>query len=242
MSAPVSSSRIAAKELTGPFETVEWPERLVGRVVQPGPSPRMCGYDVEVDLAANYRPHETFFLAITGELPSDIQSRRLGIALGFASAVSPGEAATHAAMLARICSGSDSAVIATACVGLAEAARYLVREHTAFIAWLDAGDSDAALPRNVLAKGEQERAAVARLRALVDDASGDLAVLRREIGRDAAILAVFHAAGVRRADQIQSALVYAGLGAALGEAFAVKPNTYREYPMNLPPQQYVENA
>ena len=38
-----------------PFDKATWPEKITAKVVQPGPSPRLYGYELHQDLAKNYR-------------------------------------------------------------------------------------------------------------------------------------------------------------------------------------------
>lgn len=55
---------------------------------------------------------------------------------------------------------------------------------------------------------------------------------------DAAVLAVLHRCGLRTAPALTSALTLAALPTAAAEAFAVRPASFRDYPMDLPRFEY----
>lgn len=124
-----------------PFDQVSWPNTITARVVQPGEDPRIHGYAVSADLAKHYGFSDVVFLTLTGELPTDEQSAKFARALILLSAISVGEAPSHAASLARVCDGSDSAVIGTAAIALSEQARVAVaeRQHPAFALLAECG-------------------------------------------------------------------------------------------------------
>jgi citrate synthase len=94
--------------------------------VSPGPDPRIHGYAVEGDLAPHYRFSDVIYLSLTGELPTDAQSRTFERALILLSPISIAEAPSHAASLARVCDATHSAVIGTGAIALAEQARFMV--------------------------------------------------------------------------------------------------------------------
>lgn len=114
-----------------PFSQNPWPSKLTARVVSPGADPRIHGYAVQDDLARHYRFSDVIYLSLTGELPTDAQSRMFEQVLIRLSPISVGEAPSHAASLARVCDGSNSAVIGTGAMALAEQARFVVSEHRA---------------------------------------------------------------------------------------------------------------
>lgn len=119
-----------------PFSENPWPAKLTARVVSEGTDPRIHGYSVASDLARNYRFSDVVYLSLTGELPSDEQSRTFERALILLSPISIAEAPSHAASLARVCDGSNSAVIGTGAIALAEQARFVIAEHREFLAEL----------------------------------------------------------------------------------------------------------
>ena len=104
---------MSANAPDGPFDVVPWPETLTARVVAPGPAPRLHGYDTERDLAPHYGLAELTLLSLTGELPAPPQARGFEVATTFVAPIAVSEAPSHAAVLARLCSGSDSAVLGT---------------------------------------------------------------------------------------------------------------------------------
>lgn len=130
------SSRVPwDREAKTPFDEHVWPSTLTARVVSPGADPRIHGYAVESDLARHYRFSDVVFLSLTGELPTDEQSRTFERALILLSPITIAEAPSHAASLSRVCDASHSAVIGTGAIALAEQARFIVRH----------GRDDAAL-------------------------------------------------------------------------------------------------
>lgn len=222
---------------SSPLEDAPWPTKLTARVVTPGPRPAIHGYDVEGDLARHYSFAETVLLALTGDLPTPEQGRAFEIALQFAAPAPINEAPTHAAVLARICSGTTSSIQATAAIGLAEQARVFVAEHAA---WIEA----LSMPIRVVAPAysaasDDERASVARLRSALEGTL-DVPALTHDISRAAALVSALYAAGLKNAKQIECALVIAKLAVAVSESLATPARSFRAYPVLLPEIAYVD--
>lgn len=227
------SERPTARSGSSPLDEAPWPDKLVARVVTPGPRPAIHGYDVEGDLARHYSFAETVLLALTGELPSTEHGRSFEVVLQFAAPAPINEAPTHAAALARICAGTTSAIQGTAAIALAEQARTTVMEHRAWIETLSARiDSVEAQFR---AASEEERASVDRLRRALRI---EVPALAHDVSRVAALLAALHACGLKAARQMECALVMAKLQVAVAEALATPGASFRKYPMLLPPFVY----
>jgi hypothetical protein len=227
------------RKLRGPIDDADWPDKLTARVVTPGPRPAIHGYDVEGDVATHYSFAETVLLALTGELPAATHGRAFEIALQFAAPAPVNEAPTHAAVLARICCGTTSSILGTAAIALAEQARVLVSEHRAWIELLSG--SIASVPPECCAASEGERASVERLRRALRD-TVEVPALALDVGRFAALVAVFHACGLTRPRQIECALVMAKLPVATAEALATPAGSFRRYPVLLPPIAYTDEA
>ncbi len=227
-----------ASRLSSPLEDAPWPDKLTARVVTPGPRPAIHGYDVEGDLARHYSFSETVLLALTGELPTAEQGRAFDVALQFAAPAPINEAPTHAAAIARICSGTTSAIQGTAAIALAEQARVLVAEHAPWIDALPA--TTASVASKYCAVSDDDRASVARLRSALVGLL-DIPALAHDVSRTAALLASFHACGLRTAKKIECALVIAKLPAAVAEALATPARSFRNYPVLLPGIEYVES-
>lgn len=223
--------------IPSPVEAGHWPSRLRAAVVTPGPRPRVHGYDVEDDLARHHRFSDVVLLALTGELPDDAVGRAFDVALTFLAPVAVTEAATHAAVLARICAGSASAIAATAAIGLAEQARWTLDRHAGLLAWLEAG-AKGALPEGAAARDDDDRTAVARLRSVLGDDAPPL--LAADLSREAGAIAVLHACGLRTAEQLELALVVSRLPCTFAEALAAKRAGLRSYPMDVPHFAYEE--
>jgi hypothetical protein len=223
----------------GPLEATSFPATLSARVVTPGSRPRIHGYDVEEDLAVHYGATELLFLSLTGELPTGDAATLLEVALAFLAPVSVAHASTHAAVLARLCGASTSTTIGTAAIGLGEQARVLLDEHEAFLAWLEAPAQE--FPERYRARDAAERASVERFAAALEENGVGLPLLSHTPSRAAALLAALHAAGLKRREQLEAAIVVARLPAALAEAFREKVANFRTYPTNLPLFQYEES-
>jgi hypothetical protein len=222
---------------SGPLDEAPWPDKLTARVVTPGPRPAICGYDVEGDLARHYSFAETVLLALTGELPTAAQGRAFEVALLFAAPAPINEAPTHAAVLARICSGTTSSIQGTAAIALAEQARALVADHDEWIEALSGTIVHVTPPYRSVS--EDERASIGRLRSALEG-TVDIPVLAGDVSRAAALLACFHACGLKTAKQMECALVIAKLAVAVAEALATPARSFRKYPVLLPSIGYVD--
>lgn len=224
--------------LDGPLESATFADKLSARVVTPGDSPRVHGYEVETDLARHYDATELLFLSLTGDLPAPQAASALRVALAFLAPVSIAHASVHAATIARLCGGTTSATLGVAAIGLAEQARVLLDEHAEWLAWLEApaGEPPAALRSNTAA----EQASVEHLQTAV--AESGLAVPELELGltRDASLLAVLYRAGLKQRKQMEAAIVTARLPVAFAEAATKKVADFTRYPMKLPNYRYVE--
>lgn len=221
---------------TGPIEEYPWPERLRAHAVTPGARPHLHGYDVEGDLARHYRFSDVTLLALLGQLPSDEQLEAFDVAMSFLSPLSVAEAPTHAAVLARICGAQSSGVLGAAAVALAERARHVVNASAGLLEWLRAphGTPEA----RHLATTEEDRSAVERLRATLADRNVRVPALGQPLGREAALVATLHFAGLTEPHQLETAMVMASLPLAVAEARMHEVASFREYPIQLPPFEY----
>jgi hypothetical protein len=227
-----------AKRPGSPFDSVEWPQKLKARVVTAGALPRIHGYDAEADLALHYRFSDTVLLALTGELPDDRTGRAFEVAMQYLAPTSVAEPPAHCGLLARLCGARTSGILGATALAAAEQALFLAEGHAELVEWLER--PEGAPPVNHLAADEAERAAVSRLRAAVARTGFTCPTLELDFSREAALLALLHACGLKAAEQMQAAVVIARLPCALAEAFAASPTAFREYPMNLPPFEYEE--
>ena len=224
------------------LDSVPWPSRLTAKVVDPGAPPRLHGYDVEDDLARHYSFGETALAALTGELPSREAGRAFEVALHFLLPVAIHQAPTHAATVARLCGSRPSGVVGTGAVALCEQARWLVEQQAEVLDWLAAGGKGPPPASARSPNDGQDAASVARLVAAVAATGLTVGALEQGLCRDAALLAVLHAVGLRTGEQIQAAIVLARLPAMAAEAFAAEPGGLRAYPLNLPDFRYVERS
>jgi len=224
----------------GAFDEPIWPERLTARVVDPGPVPRIHGYDVEGDLAAHYGFAEIALLALTGEAPERPAGRACGIVMSFLAPVTTRLSSVHAAGLARLCGANGTGIAGVAAVGLAEEARELLAAHEELLCWLDGGGAPPA-PAAFLSAGGDEARRVEGLVRLLDRAGFDASRLPGGLGLVPTLLAVLRACGLRDPERLSAALVLARLPCAMAEALAVRPLAFGDYPAALPPFRYVED-
>jgi hypothetical protein len=193
----------------------------------------MRGYDVENDLALNYRFSDVTLLAILGELPSEAQSNAFDVALMFLAPLSLAEAPTHAAALARICGSPSSGVLGTAAVALAQRARSVVSEAAPLLEWL-ASPGTRPAPAAAAVTDEDDRA-VRRLRQALAARGVGIEALSVPLSRESALLATLWFAGLTRREQLETALILAALPSVVAEAFMHQAGYFAHYPTLLPP-------
>lgn len=221
----------------GPIEDLEWPTTLEARVVEPGPAPRIQGYDVQSDLARHYGFAELALVALGGEAPSRELGRLLEIVMLFLSPCSVAEAPGHGALLVRACGARTPAVLASGAIALAEEAATVVAEHGALLEWLD--DPTSPFPATCRCPTEAEREAVGRFRDAIEEHGVELAVLEHDPSLRAALLAAAHRCGVRDAERLQALWVLARLPAVMAEGLQHERANLRRYPIDLPHFHYV---
>jgi hypothetical protein len=222
----------------GPFDVAPWPDVLTSRVVTPGARPHLHGYDCETDLATGSSAGERIILALTGELPAAPQARAFEVVTSFLAPVAVNEAPTHAALLARLCSGSTSSILATGALALAEQARTAVAWLAAHWSWLARPETD--VPTGLKPADDDERASVTRLRTALQPTGLSVPTLEHDLGRTPAIVAVLMACGLAEPHQVEAAWVITRLPVAFAEAMAATPGNLREYPWHLPRFRYAE--
>lgn len=227
-----------ARELSGPLEAATFPTELTARVVTPGASPRVHGYDVESDLALHYGVTEQVLLTLTGELPEPAARAAFEVAWLFLAAIAVAEAPSHATVLSRLCGATASSQIGVAAIGLAEQARALVVEHTELLRGLR---SRAELPERYQSREPDQVASVERLRRALSRSGLLVPVLEQSPTRDAALLSVLFACGLKRPEQLQAAVVLSRLPCCLAEGFAERATNFANYPINLPAFAYQES-
>lgn len=228
-------------DFVGPLDEAPWPKKLTARVVEPGETARIHGYALETDLAANYTFCEIVLLSLTGEIPSAEKSRAFEVACAVLARTSAGESPMHAALLARVCNATTSAITGVVGIALGEQARFDLTGYSPLVAWLanPAGDP----PREFLAKDPSASRRTAALReALLLRKAFLPQALVFELGPDAAAIAVLHACGLVTLAAIESVRVFARYPIVMAEALSAPPNKYKDYPVTLPSIRYEEEA
>ena len=224
----------------GPIDEQPWPEKLPVHVVEPGPRPRVHGYDVQGDLARHYGLADLLFLSLTGELPPEDARRALDVCLLYLAPVGGHEAPVHAAALARRCEVPLGASLGLGAVVLAEQARSELEIHGELLRML-AGEG-GPLPERSRSVSEEDRAAVGRLREALQGVPLSVPALEQDPGLLAAILCVLSACGLRSRDQLHATMLAARLPCLAGELLATVPGTMGEYPIDLPHFEYSDDG
>jgi hypothetical protein len=201
--------------------------------------PRVHGYDVESDLAHHYGVTDLVLLSLTGELPTEPARAAFEVAWLFLAPVSVAHAGPHASVLARLCGATASSTVGVAAIGLAEQARALLVEHRELLRSLRS--KALTLPERYQCLVPEERAAVERLRLALHRTGLSVPALQQSPTRDAALLSVLFACGLRRPEQLQAVIVLARMPCALAEGFAERATNFGNYPINLPPFVYEES-
>ncbi|MEO7732359.1 MAG: hypothetical protein ABIY55_15420 [Kofleriaceae bacterium] len=220
----------------GPIDGGTWPSQITANVVESGPPARIHGYEVEGDLAVNYRFTDLVLLSLLGELPDEPASRAFDLALQLLAPIDVTAGPAHVAVLARICGVKSASAIAVTALALGEQSCHLIAEHADWLAWLAAPTGE--VPARFLAGYADERSAAARLAAAVEATGLAVPALRAGPTRAAALLAILHACGLGRPEQVEAALVLARLSCALAESFAAGIGAFATYPMQLPPYRH----
>jgi hypothetical protein len=230
---------MSAAQFSGPLEAGQFPDKLTARVVTAAASPRVHGYDVESDLAHHYGATELVLLSLTGELPTEPERAAFEVAWLFLAPVSVAHAGPHASVLARLCGATTSSIVGVAAIGLAEQARALLAEHGELLRNLRLGA--VTLPERYRSSAPEEREAVERLRRALQRTGLSVPALQQSLTRDAALLSVLFACGLRQPEQLQAIIVLARMPCALAEGFAERATNFGQYPVNLPGFAYEES-
>lgn len=222
----------------GALDDLTWPDKLAANAIDAGASDdRIHGYAVLGDLARHYSASEIFYLSIVEELPDERSAQIFELATTSLAAMSPREAPTHIAVLSRICGAHLASALGAGVVAPAESARALVADHAALLEWF--ASSAGELPAAFI----NQDAADTWTATLVEAAAAlglQLTLLRPDMTRDAARLALLYEAGLRRAEQIEATIVGARFPGLAAESLRTGPEHLRLYPVKLPPYHYVD--
>lgn len=221
----------------GALDDTNWSQELLARAVENGTEDdRLHGYAVLGDVAKHYRFSDATYLAITGELPDARASSLFELALFSFATPSVGEAPVHVAILTRLSGAPLASALGAGLVVAADQARDLVQAHASLFEWLATPAGDPPEPfRGPPQPWVQTLDAAVRVIADADN------LLRPELTRDAARIALLYMAGLRTPEHMQAAIVHARLGALTAEALATGPQHLSLYPVKVPPFRYVED-
>jgi hypothetical protein len=221
----------------GVLDDTVWPEQLIARAVLPGDADdRLHGYSVLGDIARHYRYSDLVYLTVVGELPDARASGLFHIALCSLATIAVNEAPAHIGVLSRICGGTFAAAFGAGALAAADDARHKLDAHVGLLAWLS--DPNDVVPDEFTSTEVEHREWVRTLRGLIKDAS----LVRSEMTRDAARIALLFEAGLRNRDAIEAAMVVARVCGLAPEILATGPQDIGSYPVTLPPFQYVEGG
>jgi len=219
----------------GPIEDHTWPTQLAAQVVQPGPFPRVHGYDALRDLAANYTFAEVALLTLTAQAPTRSSGRAFEVGLTALAPMTIGEAPTHAAYLARLCGGTSSSALGLGALVSAERAHALVHAHDAWLSWLATPEGPSPLPSD---DTTQTKAMLAGLPSDFALPWPDAVVPPVA----AAALGVLWQCGLRTAAQLEAAIMLATLPALAAEMAHGEGADIRDYPIDVPQFVYEEDT
>lgn len=212
-----------------------WPETLVAKAVKPGAQDDwLHGYSVLEDLARHFEFSEVLYLAITGELPDPVSASRFRVAMIALAPMAVHEAPTHIALLSRICGGAIASALGAGLVAVADQARFKIEAQRDLIAWMNSPVSSP--PQTACATTPDETAWVRTLRLAVPDAE----LVRPELCRDAACVALLFEAGIRTPEQLEAAFIASRFCGLAAETLRSGPTDLQSYPVKLPPFHYVE--
>lgn len=218
----------------GPIDDFPAVDVYAARVITPS-GERVHGYHVEEDLIENYSFAELLSTMLTGTPPSEADGTALSVLFSYASTVLPGAVPCHAAGLSRLMGARSTAVLATACLALAEQARELVEAHGELLAWLDT--RQGAAPQTGVPT-DADRESVARLQRRLQAVGVESDIFSFGLTRTATIFALLHQCGIKRAEHLQTIMVMCRLAPVMAEALAVTPLAFSTYPLKLPHFQY----
>jgi hypothetical protein len=243
MTAPVAAAMTAptaGETYVGPFDREQFPERLTARVVEPGVDARIHGYHVANDLARHHGLTDVLWLALRGELPTEGERTALDVACALLAPVHVGQAASHAAYLARLSGAAPAATLAIGAVGLGELVRHEREALAPWLAWLERG---GPVPACALAGESSVDAAAAqrwldgRLRSWFGVERG---LPKEPLTRVACAYALLHHLGLRGPLALETVTMCARLPLVAAEAAHARAGGVRDYPARLPDYRYVD--
>jgi hypothetical protein len=218
----------------GALDDTAWPAQLVAKAIARDPSDhRMFGYAVLGDLARNYPFSDLTYLALTGELPTEDESRAFALALFAFAPTTVAEAPAHVAHLGRIAGGRFDSAAGAGFVTAANHAHAIVADQADLLAWL-------AAPTEALPERAMNAADAPWLATLLASLGGAHTSVRVGMSRNAARVALLFDAGLRDPERITAAIAFASSLGMLAEALVTGPADLRAYPVKLPPFHYVE--
>jgi hypothetical protein len=221
----------------GVFDETVWPDKLIAKAVLLGDADdRLHGYSVLGDIARHYRYSDLVYLSVMGELPDARAAALFHVALCSFATVAVNEAPAHVGVLSRICGGTFAAAIGAGALAAADDARHKLDAHVALLAWLS--DPNDVVPDEFTSTEIEHREWVQTLRGLI----GDAPLVRSEMTRDAARIALLFEAGLRNRDTVEAAIVVARVCGLVPEIVATGPQDIGSYPVTLPPFHYVEGG
>lgn len=226
------------KPRSGPFEQWPSPRYLRAAAVEPGPQPRLHGYEFQTDLAQHYSLGEVMLLGLTGAVPEAAAGRAFERALTFAASCPVNEAPTHAAMLARSVGAPVQSALSSGFVVVCEAAAAMVSAHAAVLAWLACEDASAEIPPSARATTDDDAAATARLNALMHDPSLHAFVVPDTLTPNAAVLTVLWRCGLRSEGSLIAALAWAKTISIAAEAIVPPTGSLLDYAATTPDFNY----
>ena len=218
---------------SGPIDLHDWQRTLSCYVVDPRGTRSIHGLDVDSDLAAHYGFVEVAYLALTGELPGEADTRALEAALVLLSPVGGHEAPGRAASLAGLASSDPTSALAVGWLTLTERNRERLESEAEFLAWLDAGGEGEAPPSE-----STEASCPSTLARWSASCTG----LRPSMSRTRAAICLLHASGLKESEHLLFFMTLAGISAVYAESLASLRHGFMGQPGDLPTTVLVESS
>lgn len=220
----------------GIFDNFPSPDKLDARVISLSPDPAIHGYSVFSDLALHYNFSEMIYLTLTGKTPTRQIGQAFEYALKFLFPITAAEAPSNAGILAMVLAGAPASVLGTTGVLLVDMARYWVEKHKALLSWLDS--PDATFPEQYQNKDIENKKIVLQLSEIISQIGISCPIFEHDPTLIAALIAVLHACGLKKPEQIQAVIVFAKYPCAIAEGYATTPYDCNSYPMRVPDYKY----
>lgn len=217
----------------GALDDTPWEQQLLARAFETvADDDRLHGYAVLGDISRHYTFSDICYLAITGELPNKESSSLFHSALCSCMAVSAGQAPAHIAILSRLSGTTMAGAIAAGMAAIAHDVANIVTFHAPLLPWL--ANPQTTIPAQFTTLDREW------VTTLINALPLPCTLVRSEMTRSAAVIALFYASGVCSPEQVQAAMMMARCCGLPAEPLLTGPEHLGQYPVKVPEFRYVE--